>query len=113
VATICAKIDSLRIKFHGDTMSVESKMEQLRLDITLAELPLHCIDSCKYVVELDCRIKILYPVIGEPLGLGAVQVITTRLLEIAVVGAAGATGAAAAKTEKGVEKSLYPYEFLD
>jgi hypothetical protein len=50
--------------------------------------------------------KILYPVMGEPLGLGAVQVITTKLLEIAVVGAAGATGAAAHKTENEVEKSL-------
>ena len=44
-----------------------------------------------YVLSL-CRINTEYPVIAEPPSAGAVQLITTLLPEIAVVGAAGVLG---------------------
>ena len=57
----------------------------------------------------------MYPVIAEPPLLGATQLVTTLVPEIAVVGAAGVAGTAAAKVviTTSLDQTLNPTEFLD
>ena len=98
-------------RLNGDALSVVIGTEQYRLAMIVASEPLQLVVSYVKVLPFDYMIAILYDVIGEPLALGAVQLMITLSPLIEVTGAAGVLGAVAAYQLPAAEATEYPNSF--
>ena len=98
-------------RLNGDALSVVIGTEQYRLAMIVASEPLQLVVSYVKVLPFDYMIAILYDVIGEPLALGAVQLMITLEPLIEVTGAAGVLCAVAAYQLPAAEATEYPNSF--
>ena len=98
-------------RLNGDALSVVIGTEQYRLAMIVASEPLQLVVSYVKVLPFDYMIAIWYDVIGEPLALGAVQLMITLEPLIEVTGATGVLGAVAAYQLPAAEATEYPNSF--